>query len=159
MKPDIEKNKLLVLLISADLAFMFLHILHVYTPLLPHNFYSLARDRGYGEFYQYLKEFWIFILFLALGIKNRKLLFFAYSVLFLYLLIDDAFEFHENLGAFLADLFHLQPMLGLRAIDVGELAVTGFFGGLFGISIAIFHRLSAERTRAVCGGPFFLDTF
>jgi hypothetical protein len=149
MKLNFEKNKLLGLLLLADLAFIFLHILHVYSNVLPSSYYSLARDRGYGEFYQYLKEFWIFIQFLILGIKNRKLLFVTYSTLFLYLLIDDSFEFHENFGAFIADLFHLQPQLGLRAIDFGELAITGFFGGLFAISITIFHYFSDKPTRAI----------
>jgi hypothetical protein len=149
MKLNFEKNKLLGLLLLADLAFIFLHILHVYTSLLPSTYYSLARDRGYGEFYQYLKEFWIFILFLILGVKHRKLLFVTYATLFLYLLIDDSFEFHENFGAFIADMFQFQPQLGLRAIDFGEMAVTGFFGGLFAISITIFHYYSDNPTRAI----------
>lgn len=132
MKFNLEKGKqLLFLLVLTDLFFIFLHILHVFTNLLPSNFYSIAQDRGYAEFFQYTKELWILILFLLLGIKQRKALYFIFSYLFLYLLIDDSFEFHENIGAFLADYLNFHPYYGLRAVDLGELAVSAVFGSLF----------------------------
>lgn len=56
MKFDLEKDKLLFLLIFTDLAFVVLHILYVYTNLLSSSLYSLSRDRGFAEFFQYTKE-------------------------------------------------------------------------------------------------------
>ena len=149
MKFDLENDKLFFLLILADLSFIFLHILHTNSSLLPNNLFSIDKDRGYAEIFQYIKEFWVAILFFLLGIKKRKLLYIVFSLLFLFLFIDDSFELHERFGAFLADLFHFQPMLGLRARDFGELVVSAFFGTLFFLSIGIIHYQSDNFTRTV----------
>jgi hypothetical protein len=149
MKLELEKDKILFLLILTDLVFIFLHTLHIFTTLLPSSLYSLATDRGYGEFFQYTKELWILTLFLVLGIKQRELLYIIYSVLFFYFLIDDSFEFHERFGAFLAEMLNFQPMLGLREIDFGELITTAFFGTLFLIAIAITHYRADVSTKMI----------
>jgi hypothetical protein len=149
MKLELEKDKILFLLILTDLVFIFLHTLHIFTTLLPSSLYSLATDRGYGEFFQYTKELWILTLFLVLGIKRREFLYIIYSVLFFYFLIDDSFEFHERFGAFLAEMLNFQPMLGLREIDFGELITTAFFGTLFLIAIAITHYSADVSTKMI----------
>ena len=149
MKLELEKDKILFLLILTDLVFIFLHTLHIFTTLLPSSLYSLATDRGYGEFFQYTKELWILTLFLVLGIKRREFLYIIYSVLFFYFLIDDSFEFHERFGAFLAEMLNFQPMLGLREIDFGELITTAFFGTLFLIAIAITHYSADVSTKII----------
>jgi len=147
MKFDLGKDKLLILLISADLVFVFLHILHVDTDLLPSNRFSLSRDRGYAEFFQYTKELGIAVLCFLWGVKQRRKLYFVFSFLFLYFLFDDSFKFHERFGEFLAGQLNLQPVLGLRAIDMGELLVSAIFGLLFVISIAVFYRMSDQIMR------------
>lgn len=111
--------------------------------------FSLTKDRGYGEFFQYTKELWIAVLFFLLGLKQRKSLYFIFSLLFLYFLIDDSFEFHERFGAFLAGFFSIQPLLGLRPVDLGELAVSAFFGVLFIPMLGIFYYWSDRSTRTV----------
>jgi hypothetical protein len=148
-KFDLEKEKLLVLLILTDLVFVILHILSVNTNLLSSSLYSLSRDRGYAEFFQYTKELWIVFLFLLLGIKQRRRLYFIFSFLFLYFMIDDSFEFHERFGGFLASFLRLQPALSLRAVDFGELLVSAMFGLLIVISIALFYILSDPTMRRV----------
>jgi hypothetical protein len=149
MQFNLEEDKLLLLLILTDLVFIILHTIHIYTSLLPSSLYSLSLDRGYAEFFQYSKFLWIFILFLIMGIKRRQLIFVIYSVLFLYFLFDDSFEFHERAGSLLAELFGFQPMLGLRAVDSGELAITFFFGTLFFFAIAITHLGSDVSTKKI----------
>ncbi len=149
MEFDLGRYKLLGLLVLVDLAFIFLHILHVYTPLLPETLYSLSRDRGYAEFFQYTKELWIAVLFLVAGIRQRRLLYLVISFLFAYFLVDDSFEFHEQVGALLADTLHLQPLLGLRTIDMGELLVSALFGGLFIAALGIAYAISGPVTRQV----------
>ena len=126
-------------MLLADLAFIILHIFHVFTGLLPSSLYSLSRDGGYSEFFQYTKELWIAVLFLALAIRQRKPLYLIFSFLFIYFLVDDSFEFHEQVGALLADTLHFQPVLGLRTVDMGELAVSVFFGGLFFAALGITY--------------------
>jgi hypothetical protein len=149
MKFDLEKHKLLILLLIADAAFLILHILYINTDFLTVSLYSLSRDRGYAEFFQYTKELWIAVLLLLVGIKRRRGLFFPFSLLFIYFLIDDSLEFHENFGKVLADFLSLQPGFGLRAVDFGELFVSGLFGLLFFISIALFYFLSDQPTRRI----------
>jgi hypothetical protein len=149
MKLDLEKYKLLGLLIIADLSFIILHILHVYTGWLPDSLYSLSRDRGYAEFFQYTKELWIAVLFLALAIQQRKPVYLIFSFLFLYFLIDDSFEFHEQAGSLMAETLHLEPLFGLRSVDMGELAVSIIFGGLFFTAIGITYAMSTPVERRV----------
>ena len=149
MKLDMERYKLLVLLILADLVFIYLHVLHVFTPRLPENLYSLSQDRGYAEFFQYTKQLWAAVLFLVIALKQRRLLYFMFSLLFTYFLFDDSFEFHEQMGALLADTLHLQPFFGLRAVDMGELLVSVLFGGLFFAGIGITYLMSSPPRRRV----------
>lgn len=149
MKFNLEKDKLLVLLLITDVAFILLHILNVYTGLLNNSYYLLYRDRGFAEFFQYTKELWIALLFLFLAIKKKQGIFYVFSLLFLYLLIDDAFELHENLGRLFADTLNLQDWLGLRAVDIGELLVSGLFGGLFLVALSLFFVLSDQITRRI----------
>lgn len=149
MKFDLGKYKLLLLLLLADVAFIILHILYRYTDLLPDSLYSLSRDRGYAEFFQYTKELWIALLLLVVGIQQRRGLLVSFSLLFVYFLIDDSFELHEGMGNFLAEFFNFQPAFGLRAVDFGELLVSALFGLLFLGSITLFYFLSDRPVRKI----------
>lgn len=146
-KFDFEKDKLLILLLAGDLIFLLLHILYVFTILLPSSYFSLSRDRSYAEFFQYTKEFWIALLLLILGFRQRKLIFPAFALLFLYFLIDDSFELHEKFGLVLADLFGFQASLGLRPLDWGELLVSAIFGGAILAAIANAYFVSDPHHR------------
>lgn len=84
-----------------------------------------------------------------MGITQRRRLYFIFSFLFLYFLIDDSIEYHERFGEFLANFLHLQPGLGLRAVDFGELLVSAVFGLLFVSSIALGYFLSDPTMRSV----------
>ncbi len=149
MKLDLQRHKLLFLLLLADFVFILLHCLYVYTDLLGTSLYSLSRDRGYAEFFQFTKELWIAVLFLILAVRQRRGLYYVFSLLFLYFLVDDSFEFHESFGEFLADIFNLLPALGLRAVDLGELLVSAAFGLLFLLLIVILYLLSDTFSRRV----------
>lgn len=149
MKFDLEKEKLLVLLLATDLAFIILYIIHTYTSLLPSELYSISLDRGYAEFFLYMKEFWILILFLFLGIKKRSLIFIVFAFLFLYILVDDSFEFHERLGNSLAYHNNFPELFGLRPKDLGELLVFATFGGFFLVLIGITYFRSDVYSRTV----------
>jgi hypothetical protein len=149
MKLELEKDKLLFLLLITDFAFIILHILNLYTGLLNSSLYMLTRDRGYAEFFQYTKELWITVMFLILGIKKKQGIFYVFSLLFLYLLIDDSFEIHENFGRVIADIFNIQPWMGLRAVDFGELIVSGLFGLLFLTALILFFILSDQISRQI----------
>ncbi len=149
MKTAFEKYLLLILLIIADLVFVLLHILHVYTELLPTSLYSLTKERGYSEFFQFTKELWIVVLLILFAVRKRKWMYIVFSFLFLYFLLDDAFEYHENFGEFLAQFLQLQPALGLRAVDFGELIVSATFGLLFIIALGLSYSQSTPKIKSI----------
>jgi len=156
MKSGYQKYKLLILLIFTDLVFILFHILNVRTRLLNSSLYLLSRDRGFAEFFQYTKELWVVILFLVLAVKHKSGMFYVFSLLFIYLLIDDSIEFHENLGRLFSEIFQFQSWLGLRGVDFGELLVSAIFGLLFFTAIALFYLLSNEMIRRIVLHMFVL---
>jgi hypothetical protein len=133
---------LLGLLLATDLAFIAVHVVHTSTPYLASPLNSLERDRGYAEYFQYTKLYWIVLLSALLWLKHRAGLFAGWLVVFASLLVDDMFSVHESGGARAAAALGLAPVLGLRAQDVGELLVTAVAG------IAILARLGLGHLRA-----------
>jgi hypothetical protein len=107
--------------------------------------FSLESDYSYAEFYQYIKEFWVCIIFLYLSIKNKNLSYFIWFLFFLYLLIDDSLSFHENAGEYLVIELNLDDNFGLRALDFGELIISITFGILFLILFFLSHYLTKFR--------------
>jgi hypothetical protein len=73
-----------------------------------------------------------------LGIVRKKKIYFAWALLFLYFLLDDSLQFHENFGAYLVEYFNFKPNFGLRAQDFGELT-TSFFAGLILFSLILIN--------------------
>lgn len=148
--PGIEQFKetstssFLLLLLVADFAFIFLHFLLQMTPILNNPLYSLERDRGYPEFYQYVKELWIIVLLLSTCVRTRAVGYIAWAMVFGYLLCDDALQVHERLGSYIAARLYFVPLLGLRAIDFGELAVSAMSGASLLTLLAWFFMRGSD---------------
>jgi hypothetical protein len=119
---------LLLLLLSADIIFIALHIINRQTPFLDSRLYRLDIDLSYSEFYQYVKYLWAIILFITLLIATKIKSYVAWIIVFAFFLGDDAFRVHENLGLVISEIFELNPPLEMRPRDVGELVVFGSFG-------------------------------
>jgi hypothetical protein len=125
-----QSRPFLVLLLTTDLLFILLHLLHVYSPYFKDLAFNLEVDRGFPEIYQYVKEFWVIVLcgWLALRVAKPYV---VWSLLFLWLLADDAFYLHERVGNYFT-LFHGHlaiPALGPAA--TGELVWFGLMGAFF----------------------------
>lgn len=133
---------ILVLLLLTDFVFILLHIFYSFSIIEGDSRLSIKKDLGYAEIFQYIKEFWVFVLLLLLFINRRKLVYFSWSLLYLYLLIDDSLRIHENLGKFLVKYFDIQPFLKIRAKDFGELGVSLFFGSILFTFLIITHLKS-----------------
>lgn len=146
---DTTSRKLLWLLFAADIFFILLHLVHKFSPYLPDSLYSLTRDGGYAEFYQYAKELWIILLLIGLARSQRKLLYVSFAGLFSFFLLDDYLQIHENAGWNLANYLQIKSIFGLRPQDFGELAVFGFFGLLFALLIGLSHYRSEAGTRRI----------
>ncbi|MEN8260835.1 MAG: hypothetical protein ABFS02_09660 [Pseudomonadota bacterium] len=147
---NLEKSstKLLVLLLFTDLIFVFLHVFYN-IHLLRDPLFSMTKDGGYAEMYQYIKEYWIVLLLGIMAIKNSKMIYFTWSALFAYLLIDDSLRVHEQFGNFVVEYFGFQPAFGLRAQDFAELSVSMFFGALLFLSIGGAYYLSDNKAKEI----------
>lgn len=136
-----------LLLISADTAFVILHLVHELSPFLCNSNYSLETDRGYSEIFQYVKTYWIIIMLAVLWRRTRESVYFAWMLLYSYLLCDDSFHIHERAGGAIAGYWGYESALGLRAQDFGELTVSGVFGLAFLVLIVITFLWSTRDAR------------
>ncbi|HRQ23588.1 MAG TPA: hypothetical protein PLF42_09215 [Anaerolineales bacterium] len=115
------------LCICADFGFIVLHILYK-LELLDSSYFSVKRDLGYSEFFQYTKFLWIIILLIHIIRKTKVLEYLAWVAVFAYFLADDSFQIHENIGGSIADNLDFVAPFNLRLQDIGELAVFGIAG-------------------------------
>ena len=133
----------LLFLLAVDLVFIVLHFLPLFG-MLDNSLFSLERDRGYPEIYQYIKIFAIAILLLSVFAKTKAISYFVWSMLFLYLLLDDALRIHESLGGYVATQMSFAPALGLRAKDFGELVVSAIAALIFLAPLALLYTRGSD---------------
>ena len=106
-----ETQKLIVLLLAADMVFVVLHIIFK-LGFTTDALFLVEMDWGYAEVYQYIKELWACILLLMLAAsaaRRPRLLYFAWAMLFMYLLLDDSLQLHERVGRKVSYFFNFQP--------------------------------------------------
>lgn len=120
----------LVLLIAADLALIVLHVIYTETSLLRGRPFSLEADNGIPEAYQYVKQFWVALCMGALFRRTRAVVYTGWTLVFAFLLMDDAFQFHEHFGQWLGGQYQLPAIFGLRPDDIGELLFAAATGGV-----------------------------
>ncbi len=140
-------KQFLILLLITDSAFWVIHFLLVYTPFISNWMFGLGTDRGYAEFFQYIKFFWISILLFYLGLVEGRL-YFIWSLFFGVLLMDDSLSIHEKVGELLAERFNWSGWMFLRAVDFGEIAYALFMAGiLLGVMLLALKQGSIEFRR------------
>ena len=61
------------------------------------------------------------------------------------MLLDDAFSFHETSGKFLALLLDIQPTMGLRPVDYGEL-LYALAVGIIILPLMAYCYISGDKT-------------
>lgn len=138
----------LILLAAGDAGFIVLHLVHTHTEYFSSNMFSLDRDRGYAEMYQYVKYYWLVIVAAMLAWRRRVWVYAAWALVAGYLLADDALALHEKLGGRLADSLSLPSVWGLRPLDLGEVAFLGLVGVPLLGALAVGHVLSDAPGRA-----------
>ena len=157
-KKALDKNFVyfLTLLIATDLAFIalgiiyecgFINLADVCTAINFDSYFSLTRDRGYAEIFQYLKEYWLIILFGFLAITQSLKIYSGWAFLATYILIDDACEIHENLGSAIAKKFNYISWFNLRPEDYGELTVFFIVGAVFFLWLINSYRWGNSSQR------------
>jgi len=114
---------LLIILIAGDILFILLTFfnlfLHINDPML-----NVSVDRGYAEFYQYIKYFLISVLLIYISIKNSSIHYLSWVLVFVYLFIDDSFKIHERVGRLIANHLEFIASLGFSLVNIGGLLVT-----------------------------------
>jgi len=135
---------LLILLLSADFAFIALHFVRALTPFLNDTFFSIERDGGYPEMYQYIKWFWIIIMLAYISKLKRSFSYIAWGFVFIYFFCDDVFKVHERVGAYIAGNLTVMPPFGLRLQDLGELAVSTV-AGIILLLVVVFAYLNGSQ--------------
>ncbi|MDP2815397.1 MAG: hypothetical protein Q8O19_01825 [Rectinemataceae bacterium] len=146
---ETSANQLLVLLFSADFVFFILHIFNSVAGYTLGPGFDIEVDWSFSEVFQYLKEFWIVLLLLLLAVRVSVFPYIAWSLLFVYFLLDDSVRIHETLGTVISDYLHFVPMIGLRAKDFGELFVSAFFGFIFVPLFGVAYYVSGKSGRTV----------
>ena len=145
--PAASASLFLVLLLVSDLVYVAIHLVWTETGLLNSPLAALDVDRGYAEFFQYMKLLWAVLLLACLSLRTRRWGYLAWALLFGYLLVDDSFGLHENLGRMLAGRLALVDAFGLRAIDFGELLVSAMAGGVLAVALGWAYLRGTEALR------------
>ena len=137
----------LFLLLFADLAFISLHTIEFVSSSWNNPLFSLEKDQGFPEMFQYLKWFWIVLLAFFICITKKVLHFITWGIFFIYLLVDDAFGVHEKAGKLISEKFVIATPFGVRPQDLGELAISGIAGGILLFSIFWAYLRGPETFR------------
>jgi hypothetical protein len=138
---------LLLLLICTDLAFIVVHLVTVETGWLRGVGISLEAERGLPETYQYIKEFWAAVAMAFMFWRTRIRSYAGWSALFVFLLLDDAGQIHERVGAWLGRQYALPGVLGLRPDDAGELLYAGMVGTFVVALVGLVHWRGGAQAR------------
>lgn len=153
---------LLLLFAAGDVFFIALHLLFDFK-LTKDPVFSLEGDRVAGEFWQYVKEYWIALTMGVLLWLRRQPVYAAWGVLFTYLLVDDALEIHEKTGDRIASALNLSPISNLQSGDLGQIIFAASCGFVLLAAMALFYRKAdpdARRvTRWLFGGLILMGIF
>lgn len=102
---------------------------------------------SYAEVFQYFKFAWLLVLVALYAFEHRSWQVSMWLPVFAYLLADDALQFHERFGQQLVGVLGLTGAFGLRAVDFGELIVTGAATLVLMIPLIVGYVHSDARSR------------
>ncbi len=147
--------QLLLILASFDLLLIALHCSGKVFPAMNIDFFSIEHDRGLAEFFQYAQELFVIVALALTGIRYRDFRLFSWGLLFLYLLGDDAFSIHENVGMLLSQRFEFHPPF-IQPKDLGELLVSGIAGLILFSGIGLCYLRGSAYFKALTHDLFML---
>ena len=140
-------DRLLVLLLLADVAIVVVHLMHAYTPAFRDDFYAITRDRGLAEIIRYYKLGLVILALLAVATSRRSISYAAWAVVIGLVLWDDVIGTRERLAERVAAWLDLPAVLGLRPQDLGELVVVGFYLLAIAGPVFVAYRVSRPDRR------------
>jgi len=131
LKPSPIINQLLVLLLCTDALLIVFHLLRWETTFFQGTRFAIWREGGIGELFQYLKEFWLGLVFLYVGVKRLNPMMIMWSLIFFYLLADDSLKWHETMGLIVANATGLPRIFGLEPQIQGQVVYAAGLGLIF----------------------------
>ncbi len=137
----------LVWLLAIDGLFILLHFLRRFVFWPGADLFSLAREQGLPEIFQYVKLLLIIVLLLARYRQTDERGYLAWIPLFAYFLLDDALAIHERAGRLLAANIDSPRLWGLDTGEAMETAVVGVAGLLLLLLILLAHGRGSGRFR------------
>ena len=145
---SLSKKPIISLLIGLILIDLVIIALNFYNAWVPDEqwteFLALASDDSIGEYFQYLKWFFISAAFIYIAIHRSSYSFLAWFLLFLYLLFDDSLSLHENIGGQLMNSYQFDTPMGLRMQDLGELLVSAIAGSILLLVFIVAYIKGSE---------------
>jgi hypothetical protein len=117
----------LLLLWLVDLFFCAKHLAH-WLGLLSDMRWQLQVDRGFSEWWQYLKAAATAGALATMSARSRQPVYAAWALVFVYAALDDYLMIHERMGDRIGRELGFSSVFGLHAADIGELLVSAFFG-------------------------------
>jgi hypothetical protein len=138
---------LLVLLVAVDFIFIAVHALHAWSPWLSGGHFSMDSYNGLASIYQYIKQVWLAACLALAFLQTRAKVFVGWTLLFAFLLLDDALELHEHFGRLIAASLGLPAILGMRPADLGEISVAAAIGSVALALVAITFRRGGNEAR------------
>jgi hypothetical protein len=130
-------GQLLCVLLITDFSFFALHICHSLAGIPPDGAVAISRPRGFPETVQYIKFFWAALLFLLMWTRHHRLTYILFAGVFLYLLVDDACEIHENIGIWFEGKYPDLVFLATTPEHIGEALALMGCGSVVLIALAI----------------------
>lgn len=138
---------LLAMLLAVDFIFILTHALHVWSPWMYGDQYSIESENGLAALYQYIKQIWLVGCLALAFLQTRGRAFIAWSALFAYLLLDDLLQIHERGGELLAARLGFPAIFGLRPEDLGEIAMAAVIGCFAMALLVIAYRRGSGGAR------------
>ena len=144
-----QARRVLILLVSIDVAFVVLDIAVRVAGVSEPGRLLVTTDRGYAEAFQYLKILGIAVLLGVIASRTRELVFYVWTVIFGYLLVDDLLRIHETVGGeFLGDVLENLPLAaGGNVYKLGQILFSVVVAGLVLGAILVSSRFSSQVAR------------
>lgn len=156
LKSNPTVNQLLVLLLCTDGLLIVVHLLHWETAFFHGEKYAIWREGGIGEMFQYMKEFWLTIIFLYAGLKRANPMLIMWSLIFFYFLADDALRWHEDMGRVVANLIGLPALFGLAPQIQGQVVYAVGLAVIFFGVVGVLSYLRGREALVFSAGLFVL---
>lgn len=158
---DRTSRRIAAVVLVANLAFIVAHCARYVATLLGASdgffliehfeLFRVDRDGSLAEWFLYLQASASVALLLGIYFKTRQSIYAAWSLVFAFIVADDALLIHERLGHLLVNSVAVPALPGLRAVDSGELLIWAAAGIVLLAGLAWGFARSNDSARAASG--------